>query len=242
MSGTSAQRMMRMSYLIVGLVALCSISLIAQPERNLGNWIGVTSSQKFSDQFKTFAQGELRTWNFGYNINELLWRGAVLYNIKPKHVVAAGYVRVDTWPFENEPYRKFWENRFYQEYLLKTMWGSISANHRFRLEQRWITIQQEGTNYSNRFRYMLNLTYNMPGESKFLMKVFNEIFLDFDRFDYWFDREAGESGLNQNRLYVGGGYKISKQSTLQLGLIWQYRPNGDFFRLVLGYSGNLDFT
>jgi hypothetical protein len=43
-----------------------------------------------------------------------------------------------------------------------------------------------------------------------------------------------------NRLYLGGGRKTGAPSKLQLGVIWQHRPNADLFRLVVGYNHNFD--
>lgn len=221
-------------------------SVFAQPEQKLGNWIGATSSMRFSDRWSLFLQGELRTWEMASNLNELLWRIGGVYQINDKLSVALGYVRVDTWPYDDEPYKKFHENRIYQDFVMKTKWGSkLSVQHRFRLEQRWITTQIDGVDYSNRIRYMLSFNYpisvNPEKQTSNYIAVFNEIFLDLDKFDYWFNRNAGYSGLNQNRLYAGVGRKFNSKSALQLGLLWQHRPHTDFLRLVLGYSGNFDF-
>ena len=226
------------------LLLLSVLPSFAQPEQKLGNWIGVTSSQRFTEKWSTFLQGELRTWEIASNLNELLWRGSVLYDFTLKHRGEFGYVRVDTWPYEDEPYRKFFENRMFQSFLIKAQLGPFKFDNRFRLEQRWITTQEEGTKYSNRVRYMLafklplNDKTGNPGKN--FIRVFNELFWDFDSFDYWFDREAGKSGLNQNRLYGGLGRKLTEKSTLQFGFLWQHRPSADFFRLILGYSHNFD--
>lgn len=207
--------------------------------------MGATGSQRYSDHWKTFLQGEYRTWEGFSNLNEVLFRLAVQYDLNPKTMLSAGYVRVDTWPYENEPYRKFFENRMYEEYLFKVGSNQLRMDNRFRLEQRWITSMEEGKNYSNRFRYMMSFNYNFTNStgqsSPWYLQVFNEVFLDFDQFDYWFDREAGKSGLNQNRLYAGIGHKFSAMNKVQAGFLWQHRPGTDFYRIVVGYNHNLDF-
>jgi hypothetical protein len=218
----------------------------AQPEKKLGNWIGATSSMRFTDHWNLFLQGELRTWEMASNLNELLWRIGGVYQINDKLSAAAGYVRVDTWPYDNEPYRKFYENRIYQDFVIKSKWGkNVNIQNRFRLEQRWITTENFGTEYSNRIRYMLSfnipISQNLEKQTSNYVAIFNEIFLDFDRFDYWFNREGDKFGLNQNRLYAGVGHRFSSNSALQFGTLWQHRPNADFFRLVLGYTQNFDF-
>lgn len=228
---------------LIGLT-LC-LNLSGQPESKLGTWNGFSSNQRVAERWQTFIQGEFRTWEAFANFNELLWRGAIKYDINSRHKAAVGYVRVDTWPYDDEPYGKFWENRAYEEYLFKHTLSVLNFEHRVRLEQRWITLQEGETNYSNRFRYLLNAIWNLRGSdgspSRWFAKIFNEIFLDFDRRDYWFDREAGESGLNQNRLYAGIGYRPIPSSNIQLGALWQHRPMANFYRIVLSYAHNFDF-
>ncbi len=221
-------------------------SIADDPESKLGNWIGAQSTLVFTDHWSFFLQGELRTWEFFHNLNELLWRFAPYYNINKRYMVSIGYVRVDTWPYDDEPYQKFDENRLYEEFLISSKWGKkLKVKHRFRLEQRWITTIEYGTEYSNRIRYKLGFTLPLKGETiepgGYYLTLLNEIFWDFDRFDYWFDREAGESGLNQNRLLAGIGRQISSMSKFQAGIMWQHRPKADFWRLILTYTHNIDF-
>ena len=49
-----------------------------------------------------------------------------------------------------------------------------------------------------------------------------------------------DTGLNQNRLNGGVGRQLTKESSLTLSVLWQHRPNADFWRLVVGYAHNLD--
>jgi len=215
------------------------------PEEKLGNWIGATSSMRFADKWSFFLQGELRTWEMASNLNEILWRAAVHYDFSEKTNGAIGYVRVDTWPFDDRLYSKFHENRFFQEFSIKSKWKKVHVKNRFRIEQRWITTEQYGTEYSNRIRYMLGFTIPLKNQnhpkSRNSIILYNEVFVDLDRFDYWFDREAGEGGLNQNRLYAGFGRQVSENGKFSAGLLWQHRPNANFARLLLSYSHNFDF-
>jgi len=92
---------------------------------------------------------------------------------------------------------------------------------------------------------MLNLTIPLNGnkieKGTSFITVFDEVFVDIDMFDYWFDREAGEAGLNQNRVYAGYGYQLTNLSNFRVGVLWQHRPHSDFYRLILAYAHNLDF-
>jgi len=240
-------RLVRVKIVYLFILMAPIASLVAQnPEKKLGNWIGATSSMRFANKWSIFLQGELRTWEMASNLNEVLWRAAIHYDFTKKLNGAIGYVRVDTWPYENEPYRKFYENRFFQEFLIKSKWGKVAVKNRFRLEQRWITTEEYGKEYSNRVRYMLGFTIPLNGSSVVkgtnFITVFDEVFVDLDKFDYWFDREAGEAGLNQNRLYAGFGRQLTDHSNFGIGFLWQHRPNVNFYRLILSYAHNLDFT
>jgi hypothetical protein len=72
--------------------------------------------------------------------------------------------------------------------------------------------------------------------------VLNEVFIDLDSKDYWFNLQEGDAGLNQNRLYGGVGKQLTPLSKFQLGLLWQHRPSADFWRLLISYSYNFDFS
>jgi hypothetical protein len=231
--------------LVVQLLVLAPGNAAAQnPEDKLGSWFGATSAIRFSDRWSLFLQGELRTWEMAHNLNETLFRFAGHYDFSPKVMGAFGYVRVDTWPFtERRGLRKFYENRFYQELLFKQKVRNGGVKHRFRLEQRWLKVEGQ-INYSNRARYMLNYTRPLnnatmkPGT--WFVQAFDEVFVDFDTNGYWFNPVPYDKGLNQNRLYFGGGRQLKSLSNIRFGLLWQHRPDIDVYRLVLSYSHNFD--
>ena len=159
---------------------------------------------------------------------------------------AFGYVRVDTWPYDSTGLRKFDENRVFEEFLIKDYRGKTKVNHRFRLEQRWITTPENGTQYSNRVRYKLGFTWPLNGDKikpgTWYATALNEVFIDLDSKGYWFNLQEGDSGLNQNRLFGGVGKQLTPHSKFQLGLLWQHRPSADFWRLLISYSYNFDFS
>jgi hypothetical protein len=95
-------------------------------------------------------------------------------------------------------------------------------------------------------RYKLGFTWPLNGDKikpgTWYAKVLNEVFIDLDSKDYWFNLQEGDSGLNQNRLYGGIGKQLTPHSKFQLGLLWQHRPSADFWRLLISYSYNFDFS
>ena len=205
-------------------------------EDKLGNWLGVNSTVRFSDHWSLFGQGEVRFWEAASDLNETLFRIAGHYDINQMAMVGLGYVRVDTWPYDddNESGRERIENRLYQQFAMKQGWARARFEHRFRLEQRWFP-KNEGDGYSNRGRYRLQVTVPLthatiqPGA--YFINVFNETFINFD---------GGNRDFDQNRLYFGGGHQFTAAANLQLGLLWQARSSTDFFRLQFYYTHNFD--
>ena len=205
-------------------------------EDKLGNWMGVNSTVRFSDHWSLFGQGEVRFWEAASNLNETLFRIAGHYDINKIAMVGLGYVRVDTWPYDDDDAdgRDRIENRLYQQFAMKQAWARARFEHRFRLEQRWFQ-NNDDDDYSNRGRYRLQVTIPLNHETMqpgtYFINTFNETFINFDN---------GDRDFDQNRLYVAGGHQFTTASNLQLGLLWQARSSTDFFRLQFYYTHNFD--
>jgi hypothetical protein len=223
--------------ILILLAAKAETTRAEDAEDKLGNWMGVNSTLRLSDRWSLFGQGEVRFWEAASNLNEFLWRFAGHYDINPIAMVGLGYVRVDTWAFDddNDSSRIRIENRLYQQFALKQSWARAKFEHRFRLEQRWFARNDVDNDYSNRIRYRLQVTVPITHKTiepgAYFINTFNETFINFD---------GGERDFDQNRLYVAGGHQFTPASNLQLGLLWQARSSEDFFRLQFYYTHNFD--
>lgn len=201
-------------------------------EDQLGNWLIFNSTIRFSDHWSLFTEGHVRLWEVASNLDELVARVAAHYNFNPDAMVGLGYVRADSWPFEERDRERI-EHRLYQQFALWMNWDRTRFMNWVRIEQRWLR-RTEGTRYSNRVRYRLQLTTPLnrktmePGA--YFLNFYEEIFVKFD------DPRV----FDQNRLYGAGGYQFTEQSNLQLGLLWQARTSADFFRLQIFYTHNFD--
>ena len=96
------------------------------------------------------------------------------------------------------------EHRIFQQFITKQTIGSVSLQHRYRFEQRFVE-----NDFKTRFRYFLGI--NLPLKNpKYYLSAYNEIFLN------------GKSNVfDRNRVYGGLGYKISKGVKLELGYMSQ---------------------
>ena len=200
-------------------------------EDELGNWLIFNSTVRFSDRWSVFTEGQVRLWEVASNLNEWLVRAAGHYDFSPQAMIGLGYLRAETWPFEDGPVQT--ENRIYEQFAIRHDWTRSLFEHRYRLEQRWLRKAGE-ENYSNRLRYRLQVTTPLnretmePGAN--FINFYEEIFLNFD----------SQRAFDQNRLYAAYGHQFTPESNLQLGLLWQARTSADFFRLQVFYTHNFD--
>ena len=64
-------------------------------------------------------------------------------------------------------------------------------------------------------------------------------FFNFDD-ELFLNYGSRPESFDQNRFYVAYGRQFTHHANLQLGLLWQHRPSGDFFRLQIFYTHNFD--
>jgi hypothetical protein len=119
-------------------------------EDKLGNWLGVNSTIRFSDHWSAFAQGELRLWEPASKLNETLFRFAGHYDFNKIAMVGLGYVRADTWPFEDGDGRIREENRLY-----------VAGGHQFTADSNLqLGLMWQARTSEDFFRLQFNYTHN----------------------------------------------------------------------------------
>ena len=218
-------------FLVLMLAGTASTPARAQqnPEDELGNWLIWNGTVRFDERWSMFTEAQVRLWEIASNLNEWFVRVAGHYDLSPQAMAGLGYMYNEVWPFTTGPMTR--ENRLYQQFAIKHYWSRSIFEHRYRLEQRWREAAGK-RNYSNRFRYRLQVTAPLNMEAMkpgaHFINVYDEIFLNFD----------GERTFDQNRLYAAWGHQFTSVSNLQLGLLWQARTREDFFRLQIFYTHN----
>jgi len=220
--------------LAISFVAMVPATSHSQdPEDELGNWLIYNGTVRFSDQWSLFTEAQIRLWDVVSDLNEVFVRAAGHYDLpNSPAMVGLGYMRSDTWPY-GDGSREVIENRIYQQFGIHQTWARSLFDHRYRLEERWRD-RGEKTDFSIRVRYRLQVTTPLNRETMepgaHFLNFYDEIFITFD------DPRV----FDQNRLYGAWGYQFTRMANLQLGLLWQARPTGDFFRLQIFYTHNFD--
>lgn len=203
------------------LLSVCTVVAQNGPDEDqLGAWNMYFFQKKFGNsQFGIQGDYQLRLWNVGTDLEQLLLRTGLTFKPKETNIIfTAGYAHITTGQFGEEK-NNVGENRIYQEALLPQKIGNrFFLTHRFRYEQRWVQNQDFRTRY--RYNLFLNVALNDNELKKGTVyaALYNEIFINgerqigADRFVELFDR---------NRTYLGLGYGLRDNLRLQAGWMKQ---------------------
>ena len=189
---------------IIGM-ALISLSAASQ-ENGLGNWLIYIGSKQLNSKWNLHHEIQYRNYNTLGDLEQLLIRTGLGYDIGSKSNILLGYGYINSENFTGDANDQTTveEHRIFQQFITKQTIGSVSLQHRYRFEQRFIE-----SDFKTRFRYFLGI--NLPLKNpKYYLSAYNEIFLN------------GKSNVfDRNRVYGGLGYKISKGVKLELGYMSQ---------------------
>lgn len=198
-------------------------------EDNLGAWYMYFGTNKVSDNLSIHSEAQFRFYETTSTFNQLLLRTGLNYHINENAIATLGYGYISTdGTFEDIPNEKnSTEHRIFEQFILKNQVGKFKFEHRYRLEQRFISTQADDFT-EHRARYRLQLTY--PIDEKWFLNVYDEVFINLQ-----------EPIFGQNRLYGAIGYNIKSNFSLQLGYLKNHFTGANFDRLQLGVIYNTDF-
>ena len=186
-------------------MALISLSAASQ-ENGLGNWLIYIGSKQLNSKWNLHHEIQYRNYNTLGDLEQLLIRTGLGYDIGSKSNILLGYGYINSENFTGNANDQTTveEHRIFQQFITKQTIGSVSLQHRYRFEQRFVE-----SDFKTRFRYFLGI--NLPLKNpKYYLSAYNEIFLN------------GKSNVfDRNRVYGGLGCKISKGVKLELGYMSQ---------------------
>ncbi|UOG77614.1 DUF2490 domain-containing protein (plasmid) [Hymenobacter tibetensis] len=149
-----------------------------------------------------------------YFYNEL--KGGLSYDLDKNFTVLIGTGRYSTF---DDPGPINVEKRLWQQLVLTQLMSRIKIEHRYRVEQRWLTYQAEdSTAFRQRLRYRLNafipLNHTTITDKTVFLSIYDEVFLN-----------PRGPVLERNRIYAGVGYQLNAHLNMQLGLVRQANYN-----------------
>lgn len=228
---------------------------IRQHTDNTNAWFMYFSSFRISNKIGLYAEAQLRRANKLKSPQQLLLRTGINYYFNSSLLFTAGYCFVETHPYGEFPAKsKYPENRFWEQFQIKTGLNRVEWISRLRLEQRlsklpvaapdFVTYEPGASVYTNRIRLMNRFSFPFIGKEiknrSLYLSIYDELFINFGK-------NVGLNYLDQNRAYIALGYVIPKIGRLELGYMEQTIIKSDAIKiednhtLQIALTTNLDF-
>jgi len=212
------------SNVILILCVMFFSNIASSQDSNLGNWLIYFGNKQLDEKWNIHHEVQYRNYNAVGDLEQLLLRSGLGYNIDENNNVLLGYGYINSENYIGDTDDKFTvnEHRIYQQYITKQKIGRLGLSHRYRFEQRFVE-----DDFRMRFRYFLS--FNLPlqnvegGKNPWYLSAYNEIFLNTE-----------SSVFDRNRLYGGLGYKFSKTLRMELGYMNQFfeKSNRDQINVI----------
>jgi hypothetical protein len=220
---------------------------------NNNGWYTYTGNHKIADKWGIHLEAQWRRNNVIIDNQQLLLRSGIIYYLNSQALLTAGYCFVETYPYGAYAAKAaFPENRIWEQLQLKNTIGTVEMINRFRLEQRfvnaptWSNGEYEAGEaiYTNRARMMTRFSVPFKGNAiedrSFYISAFDEVFINFGK-------HVAFNIFDQNRAYLGIGYKIPKAGRLEIGYLNQLSFKSDGIRvecnhvIMIGLACNIEF-
>ena len=224
-----------MKRFLIIVLTLAAIHVNAQQTGTdkTGNWLMYFGTTKLSDKYSLHTEAQLRLYEPFGNFNQALLRTGINYHINNSALVTVGYGYIPTETFDKElPVNRSVEHRIWEQFILKNNIGRLFFEHRYRLEQRWLSSSADNW-YLNRLRYriLVNIPLNnaQMAEKTLFLSLYDEVFLN-----------VTDTPFDQNRLFAALGYKINKNLSLQAGYLRHRLGANNYDRLQFALFLNTD--
>ncbi len=196
--------------MVAGFVAGCLLLGPAfclggsEPIQDFRLWAPVYLNFPVSGPVKGYMEANPRFSDDASQINQLLLRPAIGYQLTPTISLWQGYA----WVANYEPTYKQ-EHRIFQQLIYNNQFSTFTLFSRSRLEERWI---QDAIGTAVRARTMLRGTFPLPASPALAIAVYDEIFVNLNTI-----RQGPEAGFEQNRFFLGLNYTFSPNLNVDAG-------------------------
>lgn len=221
--------------MLAGAAALPAQTTAGRVVHNHNTWYNWFGHHHVSGPWGVHTEIQFRRSGWGESWQQLLMRYGVTRSVSPRVRLVLGYGYIKSYPFGEDPLpAPFPEHRLWQDVQWTRPAGRTVMLNRFRLEQRFLgQVRRDAAGqpevyywrYANRFRWMLRETIPLgrhaAAEPGWYIPVYNEFWVNFGR-------NAGSNWFDQNRAFVGAGYRFNKWWAVDGGYLHQVirKPRG----------------
>lgn len=203
--------------------------LHAQQNTHTG-WLASFNTFSINKSWSIHLDVQLRSTDELSQVQALLIRPGINYNIKKNQVITAGYAYIPNRYFSATDNELLAEHRLWQQFIVWQPVKNTSIQHRFRFEERFVPKPATDNNdlytdeysFSTRFRYFVRsiipLSAQKAGFEKGMFTALqNEVFFNVTN-----QNNVNGKTFDQNRLYAALGYRVAKQFDIEAGYMWQF--------------------
>lgn len=201
--------------LVLALTASCSM---AQTLDDTGLWFAAFGNGKFpacneDSQLRWWFDTHYRLRDDAGGFNQSIVRPGIGYALTEEQAVWAGYGWIHTSPILGGDVD---EHRFWQQWTSTPARGDWRFLHRGRFEQRWA---ESGDDVGLRWRQLARGQRIISQCPQWSFVIWDELFFHLNDTDW-----GNEAGLDQNRAFIGVGFKRSPSARVrtEIGYLNQY--------------------
>ena len=206
------------SLLMVVLLGAALSPIHAQTLDDTGLWFAALGNGKFEsregdDPLRWWFDAHYRLRDDTSGFNQSIIRPGLGYALDDQQTIWAGYGWIKTAPvFGNN----FDEHRMWQQWTKSGSIGDWKSLHRSRFEQRWL---ETGDDVGLRWRQLLRGQRILRSCPEYSFVIWDEIFFNLNDTDW-----GANSGLDQNRAFIGFGFKRHPSSRVrtEIGYLNQF--------------------
>jgi Protein of unknown function (DUF2490) len=223
--------------LIILFLLPASIVSVGQTTHQFSGWLGAFGRVELKNNFSLHIESQLRSTNDLEQIQTLLFRVGLNYNIKPNQVLTVGYAYISNRRTVDGVSGYAPEDRIWEQFVLNEAFAfhehSVSIQNRFRLEQRFIGSSEaeddqlvtSGFNFVQRIRYFARMiapfNKTVGGFKKgAFFSLQDEVFFNIGDVSV-----VNGKTFDQNRAYFSIGYRFSPKNDTEIGYMNQFILN-----------------
>ena len=207
--------------LILGFTTFSAVSFAAPVKDDWSMWLSNTYQTDFGgSKYLAFLELAPRTKNDNSEFNQIIVRPLIGYKLTKQLQLWLGY----TWQGEYSQQTDFdlaTNDTMQQLQWIDDLTPQLNFQYRFRLEQRFFAHEDD---IGHRMRHRVRFLYTIPDSKAYLIAA-DELFVYFNSIDEGRLSHSVQTGVNQNRSYIGVGYKLTPQLNIDTGYQLQYVHN-----------------
>ena len=187
--------------LLVAIACGTTSRATAQTLDDTGLWFAAFGNGKFESHpedspLRWWFDAHYRLRDDSGGFNQSIIRPGLGYAFAENQALWAGYAWIRTSPVVGGD---FDEHRFWQQWTATPSLGDWLCLHRSRFEQRWV---ETGDDVGLRWRQLARAQRILSDCPQWSFVLWDEVFFNLNNTDW-----GARSGLDQNRAFIGLGYK-----------------------------------